>query len=53
MGKASLIKPFEPPIDVVSLLGYPVAPVGGAEWSLSSKSIMLSDSNGEQFMGTV
>ena len=47
MGKASPIKPPQPPIDVPSSSGYPAAPVGGAEWSLSSSSIMLSDSDDE------
>ena len=50
-GKVSLIKPPEPLVGIPSVLGYPVAPVEGIEWSLSY--IMLSDSNDEQLLGKV
>ena len=53
-GEASLpIEPLEPPVDIPSSSGYPAAPAGGAEWSLSLSSIMLSDSNDEQLLSTV
>ena len=51
MGEASPIKPLEPFVVVPSPSGYPAAPAGGAEWSLSS--IILSDSNDEQLLSTV
>ena len=53
MGKTPPIKPPEPPINVPSLSGYPAAPAGGAEWSLSLSSITLPDSNDEQLPSTM
>ena len=53
MGEASPIEPLEPLVDVPSSSGYPAAPVGGAERSLSLNSIMLSDSDDEQLPSMV
>ena len=47
MGKASPIKPLEPPVDGPSSSGCPAALAGGAEWFSSSSTIMLSDSDDE------
>ena len=51
--KALPIKPPEPSVDVANPSGYPAAPLGGAEWSLSLSSITLSSSNDEQLLRTV
>ena len=53
MGKALPIKPLEPSVDIPSSCGYPAAPAGGVEWSLSSSFITLSDSDDEQLPSTV
>ena len=51
--EASPIEPPEPPVDDPSPSGYPAAPVGDAEWSLSLSSITLSDSNDKQLPSMV
>ena len=43
----------EPPINVAGPSGYPAAQAVGAEWSVPSSSIALSDSDDDQHPGTV